>query len=407
MINSSEFKLHRKNLAEKIGRGYVILAGNQEVQAASDMAFAFRQESNFWWMCGIDEKNWKLVYDAGRDYLILVMPEFDEITRVFEGSLSKDEAVKISAADDVILDSEFDTVLDKIQQENAKVYALTYEDSRRFYDDNFENPARKNLMNKLNGRFSEIHDVSKLLSQTRSIKTDKEIELIQKSVDKTIDAFELIHKKIKSKEYKFEYQIEADLWQEFRGAGFNGQAYDPIVASGLNACTLHYSKNNQILKKGDMVLIDAATKLEYYPADITRTYAFGDVSRRQKDIHSAVQEITKSILRALDEGLRDVGEYVEFSNNIIKKYLVELGLMSGFDDEANFYKYFPHAISHGLGVDVHDSLGGPKEFCERMIITVEPGIYVPDENIAVRIEENILFTGDGIKNLSSGLSTDY
>ena len=173
------------------------------------------------------------------------------------------------------------------------------------------------------------------------------------------------------------------------------------MASGKNALTLHYSKNNDSLPKNGLVLIDAGARYKGYCTDITGTYAIGASTERQKAVHAAVEKAHHAIIALLGPG-KSVKEYHEQVDAIMIDALKSLGLYNKPED---YRKYFPHAISHGLGIDVHDPLGNPTHFQPGMVLTVEPGIYIPEEKIGVRIEDDILITQTGIENLSGDLPT--
>ena len=200
---------------------------------------------------------------------------------------------------------------------------------------------------------------------------------------------------------KYEYEIEAILNAAFRKTGAHGHAYDPIVAAEKNACTLHYVQNNDKLPKNGLVLIDAGAKFSGYAADVTRTYAIGTPTARQSAVHHAVEKAHQEIISLVRPGLK-ISEYSERVDEIMKAALKSLNLLSAPED---YRRYFPHAISHGLGIDVHESLGGSETFKPGMIFTVEPGIYIPEESIGVRIEDDILVTDDGHRVLSEALPT--
>jgi Xaa-Pro aminopeptidase len=202
----------------------------------------------------------------------------------------------------------------------------------------------------------------------------------------------------------YEYEIEAAFTHAFRSNGATGHAYDPIVAGGKNACTLHYNDNNMALPKNGLVLMDIGARVGGYAADITRTYAIGTPTQRQKDVHAAVESAHHAIITLLRPGA-SVIEYHDSVDAIMKEALIGLGLMQSVDDTKAYRTYFPHAVSHGLGIDVHDGLGRPETFQPGMVLTVEPGIYIPSEGIGVRIEDDILITDTGHRNLSAALPT--
>jgi Xaa-Pro aminopeptidase len=274
------------------------------------------------------------------------------------------------------------------------------------YADHYDfmlNPAPKKLFEQLARTFNSVQDCRKTLAKLRAIKQPAEITRIKKAIKLTAEAFE--HVKSLADAAQYEYEIEAEFSYFFRSRGASGHAYDPIVAGGKNACTLHYIENNARLKPRELLLLDIGARVDGYAADITRTYSIGEPTKRQIEVHAAVAAAQSEIIRLLKSGL-PVEQYQNDVDKIMSRALKDLGLLRGQGDESTYRTYFPHAVSHGLGVDVHDSLGGPRTLQPGMVLTVEPGIYIPEEKIGVRIEDDILITEKGASNLSARLSTD-
>lgn len=387
-------------MAESLNGGIMVLAGNSAMQRSNDAAFQFEQEANFWYYTGIDEAGWWLIADFSRQKYWLVEPEIDEVHRIFEGGLSAGDARAQSGCDAVITRDEAMTLLRDLARKHSVVRTLGDHPLKEHL--NFvENPAQKKLSTTLSRVFSSALDCRKEIAQLRAIKQPEEIAAIKKAIKITIEAFE--HVKSSMHKFGFEYEVEAEFDYHFRKNNLN-HGYDPIVAGGARACTLHYSKNSQKLKKSDLLLMDIGARSGGYSADITRTFAAGKPTKRQSEVHGAVESAHKKIISLLRPGL-SVLDYQKSVDKIMKQALMEIGLIDNADDERYRY-YFPHAVSHGLGVDVHDSLGGADSFQEGMVLTVEPGIYIPEESIGVRIEDDILVTKTGHTNLSARLSTD-
>lgn len=392
------FLSNRRRLAEKLNGGVLVLSAYSSQQRSNDSAHTFTQESNFWYLCGIEEPNWLLVIDGTRQHSWLVAPYVSEAHRTFDGSLEYEDAKAISGVDDVI---PADKLPDLLRQ-FARTHKLAYTVGQPPYSDHFNfelNPAIERNKQMLTRHFAQVQDCRKELSSLRAYKQPEEIIAISKAVAISVDAFKHIHSSMRS--YKNEYEIEADFAHRVRFAGASGCAYDSIVAAGGNACTLHYSKNGAKLGSRQLVLMDMGAQYKGYAADITRTYAKGQPTKRQHAVHQAVEAAHHRII-GLIEPMLAVEEYQRSVDKIMKEALESIDFPS---DDAALRRYFPHAISHGLGIDVHDSLGAPKYFEENMVLTVEPGIYIPEENIGVRIEDDILVTSGGRKNLSAALST--
>lgn len=401
-MKSDFFTSNRRRLIESLSGGIVVLSAYAQMQRSNDMAFHFEQEANFWWLTGIEYPDWWLIIDGTRGKSWLVAPHVSQSHEIFDGSLPADHAVEISGVSGVISQDEAQTLLRDLSKKHSVVYALG-EQPHAEHLDFVLNPAIRSTRDRVSRVFTTVQDCRKELAQLRAIKQPDEIIAMKSAINVTIDAFELVKAKLAT--MSNEYEIEAEFNYYFRTHGASGHAYDPIVASGGNACTLHYVANSEKLKKRQLVLLDIGAKSGGYAADITRTYAYGEPTKRQADVHAAVQAAQRDIIALIQPNV-SVEQYQHDVDAIMIKALLQLGLMSGRDDLENYHKYFPHAISHGLGVDVHDSLGSPKFLQPGMVLTVEPGIYIPEEGIGVRIEDDILVTATGNTNLTARLSTD-
>jgi len=390
------FSKNRSTLLAANNTELYIFSGNVSVQRSNDASYAFEQEANFWYLTGISAAGWKLVIE--KDECTLIAPDVDEVHRIFDGSLSNEKAKEISRVDRVLNYSDGEAYLKGLNDRYKKVGTLGADPHADHYDFSL-NPGPLRLHEKLAEQFSEVIDCRKPLAKQRAIKQPEEIQNIRDAIALTIEGFEKV--KLNIDQYTAEYEIEADFSHHFRRNGADGHAYDPIVAAGKNACTLHYGKNRDALEKGVFVLLDIGARYKGYAADITRTYAFGEVSDRYRSVHAAVENAHEEIIALLKPGLL-TKEYLESVDEIMKNALNGLGLLSSPSD---YRKYFPHAVSHGLGIDVHDSLGGAEKLLPGMVLTVEPGIYIPEEGIGVRIEDDILITESGNENLSAALST--
>jgi len=398
-MNSAFFAANRRRLTENTKGGLTILTAYTSMQRSADMAFAFEQEANFWYITGIAEPDWWVIIDGQRNKTWLVVPHIDDVHKIFDGSLSKEDALRQSGANEII---EYDRAL-SLLRDLAKKHSIVHTLGEHPHKDHFnfiENPAQRKLTAILERTFNSVQDCRKELSKLRAIKQPVEITAMKKAIRLTTDAFEAVQHKLS--ELNYEYEVEAEFDYFFKKHAVS-HAYDPIVAVGKNACTLHYTKNNSPLQKKSLLLMDIGAKYGGYSADITRTYAIDKPSPRQIAVHDAVERSHQAIIKLIKPGF-SVREYHEKVDEIMKHALMELGLMKNMDDEA-YRTYFPHAVSHGLGIDPHDPLGAPEVFEEGMILTVEPGIYIPEENIGIRIEDDILVTKTGRSNLSGHLST--
>lgn len=401
MVFSSEFYTNnRHQLEQRIGGGIFVFAAYVNMQRASDYATRFEQETNFWWLCGIESPDWQLIIDGTRHKSWLVAPKVSDINHVFEGSLLHEDAMRVSGVQDVISQDEGMTILRDLAKKHSVVYMLGDHPYLSYFDFTL-NPADKRLRDKLTRTFATIRDCRKVLEGLRAVKQPEEIVAMRHAINLTIEGYQLVKEKLPT--FKYEYEIEAEFDYLFRRKGAS-QAYDPIIAGGAHACTLHYDTNKDTLKKRELVMMDVGARYQSYAADISRTYAISQPTKRHIAVHEAVQSAHKKIIKLIAPGT-DIRRYHEEVDHIMIEELIGLGLMSSPDDVASYRKYFPHAISHGLGLDAHDSLGYATTLLPGMVITVEPGIYIPEEGIGVRIEDDILLTSTGHDNLSGKLST--
>ncbi len=396
-MNIINFKNNRQRLTNDNDQLFV-LSAYKSMQRGNDSSFKFEQEANFWYLTGIESPDWWVIIDGKLGKSYLVAPEVDAVHDVFDGSLSWDEAKKVSGVDAVISEKRAVDLLKDLSEEHDTVYTLGKDPGEAYYDFVL-NPAQKNMQKRLEKLFKNVEDCRVEIAKLRAIKKPEEIEAIENAIKLTVDSFNSLKQKLPK--LKYEYEVEAEFTYSFIKNGAKGHAYDPIVAIGKNACTLHYIDNKSLLNPGSLLLIDIGARLGGYAADITRTYSIGKPTARQIEVHGVVEKAQKDIIQLLKPGLL-VKEYYEKVDEIMQSAVRDLGLMKKPSD---YRRYFPHAVSHGLGIDVHDSLGSPERFLPGMIITVEPGIYIPEEEIGVRIEDDILITEDGCRNLSGSLPT--
>ena len=397
-LDKSFFAGNRERVYDELKGGILAVPAYTQMQRGHDAAAHFEQEGNFWYLTGVDYPDWWLLMDAKRRRSWLVAPTVDERHQVFDGSLTLDDARKMSGVDDIMDRQEADSWLRQTARSHQLVHTVDAPQGADHFGFTL-NPAAHDMHEKLERIFATVSDFRLELARLRAIKQAAEIAIMQSAIDLTVKSFDTIHKNLSS--YRYEYEVEADFTRDFRRAGAQGHAYDPIVAAGKNACTLHYTHNSDKLKKGELLLIDIGARAGGYAADITRTYALGKPTKRQQAVHDAVREAQAEIISLIEPGL-PVEEYFQKVDDIMKRALMSVGLMKDANDPA-YRKYFPHSIGHGLGIDVHDALGQPRVLEPGMVMTVEPGIYIPEEGIGVRIEDDILVTDDGRKNLSAKL----
>ena len=399
-LDTTFFQQSRDAVIAKLEGSLLVVPAYTQMQRGNDAAFAFEQEANFWYLTGINHPDWWVIIDGKRAKSWLVSPDVDEVHALFDGSLSQESARSISGITEVVDRSKGISLL----RQAARTHQFVYTIDPPLHHDHFGfslNPAARDMRDQLSRIFTKVQDFRPKLAELRAIKRPEELEAMQAAIDLTIDAFNDVKSSMAT--YKHEYQVEADFTHFFRSNGAVGHAYDPIVAAGNNACTLHYGANDALLKKGTLLLLDIGVRHHGYAADITRTYAIGKPTKRQQAVHAEVEAAQQQIIEILEPNL-GIEEYHREVDSIMKRALINLKLIRDEQDKA-YRTYFPHAISHGLGIDVHDALGRPKYLQPGMVLTVEPGIYIPEEGIGVRIEDDILITAKGHRNMSAKLPT--
>lgn len=412
LFDSKFFANNRQRLLNLSDGTYpIVITANGLLQRGADSTFAFSQDANFWYLTGIDEPDIILVIDGAETYLIV--PGRSDSRQAFDGSISYTNLSRRSGIQNVYDEAEGWRRLQKRLKQTTRVATVPappiYVEAYGMYT----NPARAALVARLNHYNSELQqiDISPHLTSLRVIKQVPEIKALQSAIDITTDSIREATRGNKLGDYTHEYQIEAELSRGFRRLGARGHGFEPIVAGGKRACTLHYVTNNSTLSPGELLLIDTGAEVEHYSADITRTLAIGQPSKRQIEVHSAVLEVQKFALGMIKPGLV-LSDYEHQIQEFMGDKLKQLGLIKRIT-HASVRQFYPHGTSHFLGLNVHDvgdhrsNVSGkrdqPHGLEPNMVLTVEPGIYIPKEGIGVRIEDDVLVTKDGNKCLSDKL----
>ncbi len=387
---------NRQRLYEKADGQLIVLAGYDAMQQSGDMAAPFLQESTFWWATGIEQPGWKVILDTARGVATLVRPKRSDVDIIFNGESDDAEITALSGISDIIAEKDFEARLRQLHRKHAIAQTLNPKQSHEFV----LNPAGQLLHTALKRIFDSVQHCDAIFNELKAIKQPEELARMRAAAKLTCGAFADVRAKLS--ELRTEAEVEAEFTYQFHRVGAK-HAYEPIVASGANVCTLHYLANKDKLKARDMVLIDIGARVGGYSADVTRTYCVNP-TKRQKAVHAAAEKAHQDIIALLAPGL-PVAEYIDTVDEIMKQALHSLGLLDDINDTDTYRKYFPHSISHGLGIDTHDSLGRPRYFEPGMVLMVEPGIYIPEEGIGVRIEDEILITATGHENLTGTLPT--
>jgi Xaa-Pro aminopeptidase len=380
----------------------IVIAANGLLQQGADSTYAFSQDASFWYLTGIDDPDLILVMDEEDEYFIV--PERDANRQAFDGVISNDMLRNRSGVATVYVG---DAGWAKLHEHlSAKLQMATLAAAPAYIEHYgmYTNPARAHMLAKIQQQNPtvELIELSVILSGMRMIKQKPEIQAIQKAISITATAIKDAVKPQKLQKYDYEYEIEAELSRGFRKRGATGHAFEPIVANGERACTLHNVANNGLLNKQELTVIDVGAEVEHYAADITRTVSIAQPSKRQKSVHEAVLDVQQYAFSLLRPGVL-LKEYEQKIEQYMGEKLIALELI--FENtHDNVRAYYPHSTSHFLGLNVHDTGLYDQPLQKGTVLTVEPGIYITDENIGIRIEDDVLITKDGIKVLSEKLS---
>ncbi|MDQ3065029.1 MAG: Xaa-Pro peptidase family protein [bacterium] len=401
-FTSEFFTNNRKTLTELSGSSLIVLSANGLLQRSADTTFSFRQDSNFWYLTGINEADYVLVISEGNTFLIA--PKRSEHRDLWDGVIDKEQLQDASGISNILEHHDGWIALDKLIKKYKKIHTIAPVEAYFEHLGFFANPARGALQTALKKHRSvEIVDVRKTLARMRQVKQLPELQALQQAIDITVDSLTKI--KLNAAHYTHETELAADITADFIRAGAIGHAYHPIIASGLNAATIHYINNNEPLKKDGLILMDVGAEVNNYSADITRTYAFNKPTARQRDVYNAVLSVKQTAENLLKPGI-DMKKYEQSVDEAMAIELKSLKLIDDVKDKKKLKKYYPHLTSHFLGLDTHDAADYTIKLEPGMVVTVEPGIYIPDEAIGIRIEDDVLITKNGIKNLSANLSVN-
>lgn len=411
-IDSQLFIENRKKFAAQLPpNSMAILFASDEMPRSADQAFVFRQNPDLFWLTGIDqEKTILIIYPDCPNPIYreaLFLRKTNEIIAVWEGhKYTKEEAKAASGIDKINWTESFEEVLPSLMAYCEHVYLNLNENDRAANEVPYKDVR---FANELKYKFP-AHSIKRLgpiMSKLRSVKHATEIELIQRACNITRDAFIRVCKFMKPG--VMEYEVEAEIIHEFIRQRATGHAYTPIIASGYNACVLHYIENNRVCNDGDLVLMDFGAEYANYAADLTRTIpANGKFTQRQKDVYNAVLRVMKQAKTMLKPGAI-LADYNKEVGNIMETELIGLGLLNKDDvakqDKENplYKKYYMHGASHFLGIDVHDIGDRYAPMQIGNVFTCEPGIYIPEEKLGIRIENDILITENGIIDLMQNI----
>lgn len=414
-IDASFYSKNRAKLVEKLAPNSIaVFQSNDVMPTNADGTMKFRQNNDIFYLSGIDQEETVLVLcpdfpKADRKEILFIRKTDDHIA-VWEGhKLTQEEATERSGIKHVQWVENFDAVFATLMALSETVYLNTNEHLRasalvETRDSRFIQYCKKRYP------LHAYKRVAPLMHTLRALKETEEVAQIQKACDITNDGFRRILNVIKPG--LKEYELEAEFLHEFIRQGSRGFAYEPIIASGKNACVLHYVQNDQICQDGDLILFDVGAEYGNYNADMTRTIPVnGRFTKRQREVYEGVLRVMRTAFTVLRPGVT-IQDYHKEMGLIMQSELISLGLISQADIDSEdknspaYKKYFMHGTSHHLGLDVHDVGTMYEPIQAGMVFTVEPGIYIPEEGIGIRLENNIVIQENGYLDLMSHIPID-
>ncbi len=422
-MNETIYKQRRDRLLEMMDDGVAVLSTATMQTRSNDTEYPFRPNSDFYYLTGFEEDNSIVVLSKRGDErktVLFVQEKVPEMELWTGERLGVEVAKECFTFDEVHGIKGFEEQVQELLKEQTLLYFELFHNSQVYT----QLKAAANTMlhtRGVNRSPRTFSDITKLTQQMRLIKSSEEVALIKQALAITEQAHHHAMKTCQTG--MLEYQLQAEYEYTFKKEGAYSDAYTTIIAGGNNANTLHYIKNDQQLKEGELVLVDAGCEFGFYASDITRTYPVnGNFTLAQKELYEIVLDVQLKIIAAIKpQGSKKALQAL--SERLLTEGMVALGILEGhvkiLMDEKKHKAYYPHGIGHWLGLDVHDPCpysddnGDEILFAEGMVLTIEPGVYLPEDDmnipekyrgIGIRIEDNILVTKEGCENLSQGIA---
>jgi Xaa-Pro aminopeptidase len=378
----------------------IVVTANGLLQRGADSAYQFAQDANFWYLTGVEDPDVTLVMDGEREFLIV--PIREATREAFDGAVDLKTMAAVSGIDDILDEINGWNRMDGLLSVEPAVATMASAPTYIAEIGMYANPARARMLERLHKHVEELKviDIRREIANLRMIKQPEELVAIQAAIDITADTLNGLLTPNKLARYGHEYELEADISRSFRLGGASGHSFEPIVAGGKRACTLHNVANNAKLLSGELIVCDVGAEVSHYAADLTRTVVRGKPTDRQMAVYEAVLASQQYALSLLKPGIK-LRTYEHKVARFVGQQLKSLGLIKTLDHDS-IRKYFPHATSHFMGLNVHDVGDYQAPLQPGVVITCEPGIYIPEEGIGVRLEDDILITADGHNVMSAG-----
>lgn len=403
-IDRKLYEENRKNFVQKMdGNALAVFNSNDIYPISADSTFPFQQHRDILFLSGVDQEESILVISPNASTPehreVLFLRETNEHIAIWEGEkLTKDTAFEVSGIRTVYWLQDFDRVFKQMMSEVDAVYLNTNEHLRA---DTAVQTREDRFIEKVKQDYPahQVRRSAPIMHELRSVKHAIEIDLMQQACDITKAGIERVIKFIKPNVW--EYEIEAELIHEFVKRRSRGFAYTPIIASGHNACVLHYIENNTQCKEGEVILMDVGAEYANYASDLTRCFPVsGRFTQRQKDVYNAVLHVKNEAQKLLKPGIT-LPEYHVEVGKLMEAELLKLKLIDQTDIKNQdpkwpaYKKYFMHGTSHYIGLDTHDVGPWNKPIKAGMVFTCEPGIYIPEENLGIRLEDDLVVQESG------------
>lgn len=400
-IPNSLFVKNRKRFIEKLpSNSMAIFVSNEKMPRNGDQFYPFRQQSDFFYLTGIEVEKATLILfpDCPLPQFreVLFVESYNETKAIWEGGLiAADEAKKVSGITEIKVLEIFNQIVHELMTYAETVFLNSYEYTK--YQSDVETKQQR-FNKKLKEKYPlhQYRRAAPILEELRTVKMEEEIQLIQTAIDITGKAFDRSMRFVEPKKYEFE--VQAEIEHTFTTNRATGHAYPPIVAGGINGCCLHYSENNDILNDNELLLFDIGAEYANYSADLSRTIPInGKFTKRQKDCYNAVLRTMKKVKKLYVEG-NTIEQINQATWNLMEKEMIGLGLFTEQDVKNQnpasplYRNYLMHGIAHHIGLDVHDVGARHTPLKAGMVLTCEPGIYIREEKIGIRIENDILVT---------------
>jgi Xaa-Pro aminopeptidase len=411
-LNPQIFVQNRQRFSkELLPNSIAIFVSNDEVPSNGDALFTFKQNSDVFWLSGVTQEGSMVILYPNhqdpkyREVLVLVRP--NELKEKWDGKrLRADEAKKATGIETIVWLDSIDALLQQWIHLADNIYLDSNENDRKA---SLVQTADYRFISDMRARYPlhHYHRAAKIMKELRAIKTPLEVEVLQKAMDITQNTFERVLKFIKPG--IMEYEIEAEIFHSFLSQRATGPAYNSIIASGDRARTLHYISNSEECKSGELILMDFGAEYGGYCADMTRTVPVnGKFGRRQKRVYDTCLHLHNYAKSLLKPGIT-IAEYHKKVGEEANQVFLKIGLLRKSDiknqtpENPAYFKYMYHGISHHLGIDVHDLGTKTEPIKPGMVLTVEPGIYIEEEQMGVRIENNVWITRNGNKDLMANI----